>query len=62
MTSENPFQLIPFYDSVKKRLKIAKDHQLVFDLHPAPEKDLDSARWGLQHLIIKHLAPAIAFQ
>lgn len=46
MTSENPFQLMPFYDSMEKRLKIAKGHQLVFDLNPAPEKDLDAAALG----------------
>lgn len=46
MTFENPFQHAPFYDSLKKRLKTTKGHWLVFDLNPAPEKDLDAAVLG----------------
>lgn len=46
MTFENPFQPMPFYGSMEKRLKIAKGHQLLFDLNPAPEKDLDAAALG----------------
>lgn len=47
MTFENPFQPTPFYDSMKKRLKIAKGHQLVFDLNPPPEKDLDAGVFNI---------------
>lgn len=43
MTFENPFQPLPFYGSMKNRLKIVKGHQLFFDLNPAPEKGLDAA-------------------